>query len=223
MGNRIFSLFRDILAVCYTEGVIGEHMFAVDGCKISGNCAKEWSGTREELQRKAEKIRDWLEEIEESTEAQGKPVKSNITDNESAKMPGSLRVIRGDNGIAAVDDKCQAVVDAQAVGEVHEARSLEKVVEAVEETFADIEGKRKIFQEVVLTADSEFNSEQAMRKLLDRGIEAYVADRYFRQRDPRFERQKEYKKNTIDRKRTSKAPGCDADADRYIAQRVRNA
>jgi transposase len=247
MGNKIVSLFRDILAVCYTEGLIGKHMFAVDGCKIAGNCAKEWSGTKEELMRKAakieqgvkvlirrhrqedrgkkdpdqaekekravknlkkkaKKIRDWLEENEERTGAQGKPVKSNITDNESAKMPSSHGVIQGYNGIAAVDDKCQVVVDAQAFGEGHEARSLEKVVEAVEETFADIEGKRKIFQEVVLTADSGFNSEQSMRKLLDRGVEAYVADRYFRQRDPRFARQKEYKQKTIDRKRTSKAP-----------------
>ena len=42
-----------------------------------------------------------------------------------------------------------------------------------------------------------------MKNLLDRGIEAYVADRYLRQRDPRFTGQKEYTKKTIDRKRTS--------------------
>jgi hypothetical protein len=30
--------------VCYTEGLIGKSMFAVDGCKIVSNCAKEWSG-----------------------------------------------------------------------------------------------------------------------------------------------------------------------------------
>jgi hypothetical protein len=104
-----------------------------------------------------------------------------------------------------VDDRCQVVVDAQAVGEGHEARSLEKVVDAIEETFEDIEGQRKIYREVVLTADSGFNSEQSVRKLLDRGVEAYVADHRFRQRDPRFERQKEYKQKTTDRKRTSKA------------------
>jgi hypothetical protein len=31
-------------------------MFAVDGCKIASNCAKEWSGTRKKLKKKAEKI-----------------------------------------------------------------------------------------------------------------------------------------------------------------------
>ena len=246
MGNKIVSLFRDILAVCYTEGLIGKHMFAVDNCKISANCAKEWSGTKDELRRKAEKIeqgvkllirrhrqedrgkkdpdqdekekravknlkkkaqkiRDWLEENEERTGAQGKPVKSNITDNESAKMPSSHGVIQGYNGIAAVDDRCQVVVDAQAVGEGHEARSLEKVVDSIEETFEDIDEKGKIYHEVVLTADSGFHSEKAMRNLLDRGIEAYVADHRFRQRDPRFAGHQEYKEKTTDRKRTSKA------------------
>jgi hypothetical protein len=31
-------------------------MFAVDGCKIASNCAKEWSGTKKELKKKAQKI-----------------------------------------------------------------------------------------------------------------------------------------------------------------------
>ncbi len=31
-------------------------MFAIDGCKISSNCSKEWSGTKKELFEKAVKI-----------------------------------------------------------------------------------------------------------------------------------------------------------------------
>lgn len=30
-------------------------MFAVDGCKMPSNASKEWSGTKEELQKKKEK------------------------------------------------------------------------------------------------------------------------------------------------------------------------
>ena len=55
-SEQISAIFRDILAVCYTEGLIGRTMFAVDGCKIASNCAKEWSGTKKELKKKAEKI-----------------------------------------------------------------------------------------------------------------------------------------------------------------------
>ena len=127
MDREIASVFTDVLSVCYTEGLIGKTMFAVDGCRISSNCSKEWSGTRAELQKKAKKIeesierllaqhretdqrepestpekdtqkaverlqakaakvREFLENNEERTGTQGKAVKSNITDNESAKM-----------------------------------------------------------------------------------------------------------------------------------------
>jgi transposase len=56
MGDEIASVYRDILTVCYAEGLIGKKMFAVEGCKISSNCWKEWSGTKKELLKKAEKI-----------------------------------------------------------------------------------------------------------------------------------------------------------------------
>jgi transposase len=46
------SLFSMIISVCYTQGLIGKNMFAIDGCKISSNCSKEWSGTKAELLNK---------------------------------------------------------------------------------------------------------------------------------------------------------------------------
>jgi hypothetical protein len=120
-------------------------------------------------------------------------------------MPSSHGVIQGYNGIVTVDDKYQVVVDAQAFGEGHEAKSMGKVVESIKETFGDIDRSGRIYREVVLTADSGFNSEQAVRQLMDRGIDAYVADPRFRQRDPRFAGQQEYKKKTTERNGTSKA------------------
>jgi transposase len=56
MKEQIVPIFRDVIALCYTEGLIGKKMFAVDGCKLSSNCSKEWSGTRAELERKAQRI-----------------------------------------------------------------------------------------------------------------------------------------------------------------------
>jgi hypothetical protein len=56
MEREIVGVFRDVLTVCYSEGLIGRRMFAIDGCKISANCAKEWSGTRAELMKKAARI-----------------------------------------------------------------------------------------------------------------------------------------------------------------------
>lgn len=53
-----------------------------------------------------------------------KEVKSNITDNESAKMTTSKGNIQGYNGVATVDKKHQIVIDAQAFGEGPEQYTL---------------------------------------------------------------------------------------------------
>jgi transposase len=53
MKEQIVPIFRNILTLCYAEGLIGRTMFAVDGCKLSSNCSKEWSGTRAQLEKKA--------------------------------------------------------------------------------------------------------------------------------------------------------------------------
>jgi len=49
----------------------------------------------------------------------GKALKSNITDNESAKMKRSRGVIQGYGGVAAVDSKHQVIVHAKAFGQSH--------------------------------------------------------------------------------------------------------
>ena len=131
MDEVIIGLFRDVLTICYAEGLIGRQMFAIDGCKISSNCSKEWSGTKKELLKKAEKIISWTAENEDRIGRRGKPVKSNITDNESAKLVSSHGVIQGYNGIATVDAKHQIVVDAQAFGDVHEAAHVREIIESV--------------------------------------------------------------------------------------------
>ncbi|MEC4678074.1 MAG: transposase, partial [Nitrospirota bacterium] len=56
------------------------------------------------LRKKSKKIKQFLEENEDRTGTSGKVIKSNITDNESAKMPSSHGVIQGYNGIAAADE-----------------------------------------------------------------------------------------------------------------------
>ena len=246
MGEQAVKVFTDVLTVCYAEGLIERKMFAVDGCKISANCSKEWSGTRAELEKKAnrieesvralmdrhrgedkdpadpdrqeqeqravehlsgkaKKIREFLSTTEERIGAQGKPVKSNVTDNESAKMPSSHGVIQGYTGIATVDAKHQVVVDAQVFGDGYEAQHVEQIIDSLEGTFATIAPREKVLSHAVITADSGFNSEQSMRVLRDRNIDGYVADGKFRKRDPKFANQQGHKSKTTDGKRTSKA------------------
>src|SRR5210317_1005672 len=56
MKDQIKPLFRDILLVCEQEQLLGGTFFAIDGCKISSNASKEWSGKIEDLKKKKEKI-----------------------------------------------------------------------------------------------------------------------------------------------------------------------
>ncbi len=55
MKDGIEPLFLDVLMYCDRLGLIGKEMFAIDGCKISSNASKEWSGTREDFEKKKQK------------------------------------------------------------------------------------------------------------------------------------------------------------------------
>jgi transposase len=246
MSEAITFVFRDILTVCYTEGLIGNRMFAVDGCKIASNCAKEWSGTKKELmkkaakietsvrfllqrhrdcdgqdlqpgqkqreqraidhlQAKAAKIRGWLRDNPERLGSRGKPIKSNLTDPDSAKMVSGHGVIQGYTGVAVVDDSHQVVLDAEAFGDGHEAPHLEQVLDSLQQTFIALQASSEVLKQVVLTADSGFHSEQTVKMLLERGLDAYVADTRFRLRDPRFANLQQHRSKTTDSKHTSRA------------------
>jgi transposase len=56
-ANEIEELFEQILLVCHEQGLLGNELFAIDGCKMSSDAAKEWSGTFKELGKKRDKLK----------------------------------------------------------------------------------------------------------------------------------------------------------------------
>ncbi|MEW6615523.1 MAG: transposase, partial [Thermodesulfobacteriota bacterium] len=142
------------------------------------------------------KIREWLSNNDDKPGKTGKPRKSNITDNESAKMKTSHGVIQGYDGVTAVDSKRQVIVHAEAFGEAQEHDLLKPMVEGVRENFNAIEKEEDIFTETKLTADSGFHTEKNMEMLFTGGIDAYIADNLFRKRDPRFADYERYKERS---------------------------
>ena len=136
----------------------------------------------EKLKNVSAKIKHFLANNAERTGVSGKPVKSNITDNDSAKMKTGHGVIQGYTGIAAVDKKHQVVVQAEAHGQGQEHGLLEPTLNAIEKNLPD----QDILQKVQITADSGFHNTTTLTDLEDRGIDAYIADNRFRARDPRF-------------------------------------
>jgi transposase len=65
LDREIVALFRDVLLYASELGLIGKEHFAVDGCKLPSNAAKEWSGTHQELEERRKKLEQVAERIVE--------------------------------------------------------------------------------------------------------------------------------------------------------------
>ncbi|OKY74488.1 MAG: transposase [Desulfobulbaceae bacterium DB1] len=148
------------------------------------------------LRNRLTKIRKWLNGNDDKPGKTGKPRKSNITDNDSAKMKTSKGVIQGYDGVTAVDGKHQIIVHAEAFGQGQEHDLLEPMIDGTRENFQAIGKEENIFAETKLAADSGFHSGKNMEMLSEQEIDAYVADTGFRKRDPRFADVDRYKERT---------------------------
>ncbi len=229
-SEEIGILFEQVLLICDEQGLLGKELFALDGCKMSSNAAKEWSGTFKELEQKRDKLQrqneynikehkkrdntesredERLQRRQQTIETlnkahdkidrflksasprmgQGKiqkEVKSNITDNESAKMTTSKGTIQGYNGIATADKKHQIIVDAQAFGQGQEHHTLQPVLNTVFERFKRL---GMALNDPIITADTGYANEANMKYLHENGINGYIPDNQFRKRDPKFSEQ----------------------------------
>ena len=234
-ATEIETLFELVLLICHEQGLLGNELFAIDGCKQSSDAAKEWSGTFKELEEKRAKIKRQIqyhlnehqnfdknncqdeERIQRAEQAietlnkaadkidvflksserrmgegkRKKEVKSNITDNESAKMTTSKGTIQGYNGVATVDKKHQVIVDAQVFGAGQEHHTLKPVLETLKARYKRLNISENIYAtEVVVTADTGFANEANMKYLHENKINGFIPDNQFRSRDPKFSDQK---------------------------------
>ena len=137
------------------------------------------------LRREACELEVWLEHHpQERKSAKGKPRLSNRTDNESAKMPTGKGVVQGYTAVAAVDEKHQVVVHAQAHGSGSEQELLPGMLDGLEELRTP---------ETIIAADSGYYSEANLKQLEARGIEGFIPDNGYRKRDTRYQDQEQHK------------------------------
>ena len=111
-------------------------------------------------------------------------VKSNITDNQSAKMTTSKGTIQGYTAVAAVDKQHQIIVDAQAFGEGQEHHTLQPVLERLKGRMKKLKHDLK---HTVITADTGYANEANMQYLYENQLDGYIPDNQFRKRDPKFQ------------------------------------
>ena len=139
----------------------------------------------ERLTKGAAQMRRWLAANPQDRKgAKGKVIKSNRTDNESAKMATSKGVIQGYTGVAAVDDRHQIIVAAQAHGTGSEQALLLPVVEAASPLCT---------VDTLITADAGYHSEPNLKALAEQERPALIADNLMRKRDERFKDQVKHK------------------------------
>jgi hypothetical protein len=156
-------------------------------CKAEADAVMEREQKQiETLREKVKKLKSWLKQNEDKIGKSGKPSKSNLTDNESAKMKSSHGVIQGYDGVAAVDSKHQVVVHAEAFGQPQEHELLKPMIEGTRKNFEAIGVQGDIFEQTQLSADAGFHTEKNVKMLLEEHIDGYVAAILFRKRDPRF-------------------------------------
>jgi len=145
------------------------------------------------FKKKISKIKEFLKSNTKNIGPSGNERKSNVTDPQSAKMSTNHGVIQGYNGIAVVDEKHQIIVQAQAHGEGQEAHLLKPTIESTREELKACEICEDIFEQVQVVTDAGYHSNASVSSMEEQGIDAYMADRSYRQRDPAFSDYGRYK------------------------------
>jgi transposase len=167
------------------------------GRRLSGGAERERQIER--LLKKAERMERWLQENGPKMGRQGREIKSNVTDNESAIMVTSHETIQGYNGQALVDSKDQVIIHAEAFGESQDLHLIPAVLEGAKENMRAIGCGDDYFVGKTLTADSNYHSPPNLKKCEEEGLDAYIPDKRFRRRDPRFEREHRQRQRRTDR------------------------
>ena len=140
----------------------------------------------ERLQKQADRIEKFLRDNGPKMGKQGREIKSNITDNESATMVTSHGTIQGYNGQAMVDSKNQVIVHGEAFGDGQDHYHVPPMLDGAKENMEAVGESEDYFEGKILTADSLYHSPTNLKKCKEEKLDAYIPDKDFRKRDPRL-------------------------------------
>jgi transposase len=173
------------------QKVLSEHIN--QDTLIESAVASRHEKQKKRLQRQVERLGKFLQE---HTPKQGKTrseIQSNVTDNQSAKMPTSHGVIQGYNAQALVDAKHQIIVHAEAFGRGQDHENLAPMLDRAKKNMQAIGKGESYFEGKQLSADSNYHSNENLARCMDERLDAYIPDPQFRKRDERFANQNRFK------------------------------
>jgi transposase len=138
------------------------------------------------LEQQAARIAAFLAVNDPKRGKQGQELQSNVTDNESAKMFTAHGVLQGYNSQALVDAKHQVIVHAEAFGNGQDYGHVTPMLEGAKANVQAIGLPEEYFAGKILSADSNYHSEENLQTCAQEQLDAYIPDAHFRRRDPRF-------------------------------------
>jgi hypothetical protein len=106
--------------------------------------------------------------------------------NESAKMFTAHGVLQGYNSQALVDAKHQVILHAEAFGNGQDYGHVPPMLESAKAHVQAMGLGEDYFAGKILSADSNYHSEENLQTCAQEQLDAYIPDPHFRHRDPRF-------------------------------------
>lgn len=155
-----------------------------DERKAEQNLEARRQAQLDRIRKEAQAMREFVATSQPKRNAKGVELKSNATDNDSAKMATSKGVIQGYSAQAAVDSSHQVIVAADVLGSGSEQAALLPMV---------AQSKRFATSATVITADAGYHSNDNVAALHAQSIPALIADNGMRQRDERLNEQSKHK------------------------------
>lgn len=181
------------------QQVITEHI-RQDG--LSNSEMERHQQQEKRLLHQVERLNEFLQEQKPKIGKGREEIQSNVTDNQSAKMPTSHGVIQGYNAQALVDGKHQVIVQAEAFGN-QDHENLAPMLAGAKKNMQGIGKDPSYFKGRQLTADSNYYSYANLLLCQAESLDAYIPDLQFRKRDQRFIEQQRFKNGIHPRQRSA--------------------
>jgi len=152
------------------------------------------------LLHQVERLNQFLQEEQPKAGKAQQEIQSNVTDNESAKMPTSHGVIQGYNAQALVDAKHQVILHAETFGN-QDHDNLAPMLKGAKKNLQGIGKSPDYLKGRQFTADSNYYSHANLALCQTESLDAYIPDLQFRKRDERFKEQQRFKEGVHSRRR----------------------
>ena len=166
-------MFEQVLLVCHQQGLLGNELLAMDGCKMPSDAAKEWSGTFKELDDKRAKIKRQIQHH----------LKEHARLDQQASREDE-RVQRIKQTIETLDHAHERIDTFLKTASPRKGQG--KQGKEVKSHITDNESAKMTTSKGTIQGYTGYANEANMQYLHDNGINAYIPDNQFRSRDPKF-------------------------------------